>query len=71
MLSLPHPLQYPLLHIMCGSLYSGLEACAQLKVATFCLRLVPCCLHYEFSQGLAESLPYAHGVHPRLFIKCN
>ena len=51
------------------SLYVGLEACAQLKVATCRLCLVPRFPHNKFSQGPAERLPYSHGVHPWPFIK--
>ena len=54
---------------MCGFLYSGLEACAQLKVFSLRLCLVPSCPNNDFSYGLSERLPYAHGVHPWTFIK--
>ena len=54
---------------MCGSHYAGLDACAQLKITTRSLCLVPRYPHYEFSEGPAECIPYPHGEYPWNFIK--
>ena len=65
-LSRPRPLEYLLSYGVCCSLYTVLEACAQLKITTHRLRLVPGCPQNEFSYVPAERLPYSHGVTPGL-----
>ena len=61
-----HPLYPPLRYVMGRPLYSGFEACTQLKVSTRRLCLFPCCPHDKFSQVPAERLPYAHRSHTEL-----
>ena len=55
-----HPLYPPLTYGMGRPLYAGLGPYAQLEITTRCLCLVPRCPNYEFSEGPAECLPYAH-----------
>ena len=63
-----HSLYPPLSYGMGRPLYAGLEACAQLEVTARRLFLFPHRSHYEFDEGPAERLPYAHRAHPVPFI---